>query len=57
MRVVNQMPFDRCDKCRRCILVVKDNNVSVEGRTIFVSCRNAKRCLNDKRINRERENN
>jgi len=55
MRVVNQMPFDKCEKCRRCILVVKENNVSIEGRTVFVGCRNAKRCLNDKRINKDAE--
>lgn len=55
MRVVNQMPFNKCEHCKRCVLVVKDNNVSIEGRTVFVSCKNARRCLNDKRVNKERE--
>ena len=52
MRIVNQMPFEKCEKCNRCVLVVKDSNVSLQGRTVYVSCRKANRCLNDKRVNR-----
>ena len=55
MRIVNQMPFNKCENCRRCVLVVKDNNVSLEGRTVFVACKHANKCMHDKRVNKDAE--
>ena len=55
MRIVNQMPFNKCENCRRCVLVVKDNNVSLEGRTVFVTCKHANKCMHDKRVKKDAE--
>ena len=49
MRVVNQMPFTECEKCRRCILSVKDDIGGYGERTVYVSCRHAKKCYDRKR--------
>ena len=48
MRIINQMPFTECERCRRCIISIKDS-IGINGRTIFVTCRNAKKCLNRKK--------
>lgn len=44
MRIINQMPFNCCERCNKCVLKVK-TVVETDGRKLYVGCQNAHRCL------------
>ena len=48
MRIINQMPFTECEKCKRCVLSVKDNVTEYGERVLYVSCRYAQKCFKRK---------
>lgn len=42
MKIVNAMPYQECDSCKKCVLdVYKHENV------IFVDCKKKEKCLDD----------
>lgn len=52
MRIINEMPFEKCENCQRCILTVVDNNTVTGERAVYVSCKKARKCMKDGRANR-----
>lgn len=55
MRIVNQMPFVKCENCERCVLSVRDNINECGEMTVYATCRHAQKCLNRKKRGKKDE--
>lgn len=45
MRIINQMPYEDCESCKKCLLSVKQTVTDSGERVIYAGCKNEKRCV------------